>query len=184
MKRRNFIQAAGAALFGTGVATANTTAAVEKSGTARKKPTICFYHDGRHPLIYMYEWPMHKEEYEQAVDELVGTPVEAIMFGLGDGRTLLHDTKVGEQWGHWVKKWPGSPLYRRVRRTLMQLIKEGHDPLRIVCERAQAYGLLVYPTLFINQGPGTPEADVRSPMFRFKIRRRHTSELPSMVNLV
>ena len=38
------------------------------------KPRIMFYHDGRHPLIYMYEPPMQKEEYEAAVDELVGTP--------------------------------------------------------------------------------------------------------------
>jgi len=59
------------------------------------KPKIMFYHDGRHPLIYMYEPPIQREEYEQGVDELLGTPVEAIMFCLGDGRTLLHDTEVG-----------------------------------------------------------------------------------------
>ncbi len=63
-------------------------------------PKILFYHDGRHPLIYMYEPPMQKEVYEQGVDELLGTPVEAIMFCLGDGRTVLHDTQVGELWGH------------------------------------------------------------------------------------
>ena len=39
-------------------------------------PRIMFYHDGRHPLIYMYEPPIQKEEYEAGVDELVGTPVE------------------------------------------------------------------------------------------------------------
>ena len=43
-------------------------------------PSIMFYHDGRHPLIYMYEPPMQKAEYEAAVDELVGTSVEALMF--------------------------------------------------------------------------------------------------------
>ena len=72
------------------------------------QPRIMFYHDGRHPLIYMYEPPMQKEEYEAAVDELVGTPVDALMFCLGDGRTVLHDTKVGELWGHNVEKWPHS----------------------------------------------------------------------------
>ena len=61
-------------------------------------PRIMFYHDGRYPLIYMYEPPMQKKEYEAAVDELVGTPVEALMFCLGDGRTVLHHTKVGELW--------------------------------------------------------------------------------------
>ena len=43
------------------------------------KPRFMFYHDGRHPLIYMYEPPIEKEEYEAGVDELVGTPVEAII---------------------------------------------------------------------------------------------------------
>ena len=70
------------------------------------QPRMMFYHDGRHPLIYMYEPPMQKEEFEAGVDELAGTPVDAIMFCLGDGRTFLHDTKVGEIWGHNVNDWP------------------------------------------------------------------------------
>ena len=37
---------------------------------------------------------MRKEEFEAGVDELAGTPVEAIMFCLGDGRTVLHDVTV------------------------------------------------------------------------------------------
>jgi hypothetical protein len=28
----------------------------------------------------MYEPPMQKEEYESAVDELAGTPIDALMF--------------------------------------------------------------------------------------------------------
>ena len=70
------------------------------------QPRIMFYHDGRHPLIYMYEPPMQKEEYEAAVDELVGTPVDTLMFCLGDGRTVLHDTKVGELWDTMSKNGP------------------------------------------------------------------------------
>jgi hypothetical protein len=62
------------------------------------KPRIMFWHDGRHPLAYMYEPPMQKEEYESAVGELAGTPIEAIVFGIGDGRTMLHNTKVGARW--------------------------------------------------------------------------------------
>jgi len=64
-----------------------------------------YYDDSRHSSIYMYEPPMLKEEFEASVDDLVGTPVDALMFGLGDGRTVLHDTKVGELWGDPVKEW-------------------------------------------------------------------------------
>ena len=66
------------------------------------KPRIMYYTDARHPLVYMYEPPMQKEEYEAGVDELVGTPVEAIMFCLGDGRTMMHDTKAGHSGGRPV----------------------------------------------------------------------------------
>ncbi len=70
------------------------------------RPRIMFDHDGRHPLIYMYEPPIQREELEAAVDELVGTPVEALMLMLGDVRSLLYETRTGEVWGQDVEKWP------------------------------------------------------------------------------
>jgi hypothetical protein len=96
------------------------------------KPRIMFYHDSRHPLIYMYEPPIQKEEMEAAVDELVGTPVEALMFCLGDGRTVLHDTKAGELWGHNVQRWPHL-VFQRAHRNATQLIGRDLDPA-VVCE--------------------------------------------------
>ena len=129
-------------------------------------PRILFYHDGRHPLIYMYEPPMQKEEYEQAVDELIGTPVEAIMFCMGDGRTVLHDTKVGELWGTPNDKW-SHLIFRRAHQNAKHLIAEGNDPLRIVCERAHAKGLLLYPVLLVQQGSGERGSDTRGSNFRF-----------------
>ena len=130
------------------------------------KPRIMFYHDGRHPLIYMYEPPMQAEEYEAAVDELVGTPIEAIMFCLGDGRTVLHDSKVGELWGHNVDRWHHL-IFRRAHQNARHLIESGHDPLRIICDRAHAKGMLVYPTLLVQQGSGQRGTDVRCSDFRF-----------------
>lgn len=130
------------------------------------QPRIMFYHDGRHPLIYMYEPPMQKEEYEAAVDELVGTPVEALMFCLGDGRTVLHDTKVGELWGHNVTQWPHL-IFRRAHQNARHLIQAGYDPLRLICDRAHAKGMLVYPTLLVQQVRGERGADVRCSDFRF-----------------
>jgi len=130
------------------------------------QPRIMFYNDGRHPLIYMYEPPIQKEEYEAAVDELLGTPVEAIMFCLGDGRTMLHDTQVGELWGHNVEKWPHL-IFRRAHQNAAHLIRQGNDPLRLVCDRAHARGLKIYPTLLVQQGRGDRDQDVRCSNFRF-----------------
>ena len=137
---------------------------------AMSQPRIMFYHDGRHPLIYMYEPPIQKEEYESAINELVGTPVEAIMFCLGDGRTVLHDTEVGELWGHNVEDWPHL-VFRRAHQNATDLIQQGNDPLRLICDRAKAVGMKVYPTLLVQQGRGERSSDVRCSDFRFNNTR-------------
>ena len=129
-------------------------------------PKIMFYHDGRHPLIYMYEPPMQKEEYEQAIDELAGSPVDALMFCLGDGRTVLHDTKVGELWGHNMETW-SHDIFRRAHQNARALIDAGHDPLRVVSERAREKGIALYPALLVQQGRGDREGDTRCSNFRF-----------------
>jgi len=124
-----------------------------------------FYHDGRHPLIYMYEPPMQKEEYQEAVDQLVGTPVEAINFTMGDGRTVLHETEVGELWGTINKKW-SHIIFRRAHQNAKHLIEEGNDPLRVVIDRAHAKGKLLYPVLLVQQGSGEYGIDNRTSSFR------------------
>ena len=116
------------------------------------KPRIMFDHDGRHPLIYMYEPPIQKEELQAAVDELVGTPVEALMLTLGDIRSLLYDSREGELWGKDVEKWP-HVIWRRANQNFASLIADGHDPLRVLCDRAHSKGMLLYATLLTQQGP-------------------------------
>lgn len=130
------------------------------------KPRIMFYHDGRHPHIYRYEPPMSKKQYVACIDELVGTPVDSVAFCLGEGRTMLHDTKVGELLGHNVVEWDHH-IFRRAHQNARNLIEEGNDPLRIVCERAHEKGLLLYPSLFIQMF-GKENATVRCSDFRLR----------------
>ena len=171
MRRRGFFKAAltGALFSSTGLSRGGSQGQTFKSGGRR--PRIMFFHDSRHPAIYMYEPPMERQEFEAAVDELLGTPVEALLFGLGDGRTVLHGTEVGELWGSPVKKWPHL-IFRRAHQNARMMLDRGQDPLRIVCDRAQAKGMLIYPTLLVNQGlHGTsPEEDVRASNFRWENR--------------
>ena len=115
------------------------------------KPRIMYYNDGRHSHIYRYEPPMQKEEYLSMVDEVVGTSVEAIMLCLGEGRTMLHDTKAGELLGHNVDKWDHA-IFRRIYQNAKHLINEGNDPLRIISERAHEKGILLYPNLIMQRG--------------------------------
>ena len=87
MKRRKFMATALTAGIASAATPAVTTGmTLSGSGAAghqsEKKSRVMFFHDSRHPAIYMYEPPMQKEEFEAAVDEVIGTPVDALMFNL------------------------------------------------------------------------------------------------------
>lgn len=129
-----------------------------------KVPRIWFYHDGRHPHIYRYEPPMLPEEFVACIDELAGTPVQAVSFCLGEGRTMLHDTQVGELLGHNVTAWDHI-IFRRAHQNARSLIDTGDDPLRLVCERARQRGIVLFPCLLV-QNPGEENATVRCSDFR------------------
>ena len=134
-------------------------------------PRIMFYHDGRHPLIYMYEPPMQKEEYQHAVDEIAGTPIDVLMFGVGDGRTVLYDTKVGELWGHHLNHW-NHAIWRRTHQNARALIDAGHDPLQVASERAHDKGMLIYTVLLVQmpsgERGGEETLNTRGSLFRFE----------------
>ena len=168
--RRDFIKGTLAAGIVGKASLAASGAEQPTSGETRTRtqPRIMYYHDGRHPLVYMYEPPIEKEEFESVVDEIAGTPIQALMFCLGDGRTMLHDTKAGEFWGDHVDKW-SHLIFRRTYQNAKGLIDRGHDPLRIVCDRAHEKGILLYPTLLMQLESGVRGGggyDIRSSTFR------------------
>ena len=168
MKRRDFVRTALAAGLAPGLLTPPADAEPNRprSGAAGKKPRIMFYHDSRHPLMYMYEPPIRKQEVEAAVDELVETSVEVLNFCLADGRTFFHDTRVGEVFGHHVRKWP-HVVFQRAQQNASSLLAAGLDQLQVLCERAHEKGMLLYPALLVNQGRrGSRQEDVRSSLFR------------------
>ena len=124
------------------------------------KPKILFENDSRHTLIYMYEQPINKEEQESAIDELLGTPVDALLFNMGYGNAFLHGSNVGDRWGpdayateifrpNKGRLWDHIVFYRAYRNA-KKLIDEGNDPLHIICNRANDVGMLVYPTLQVQ----------------------------------
>jgi hypothetical protein len=107
---------------------------------------------------------MRREQFAACIDELAGTPVEAVSFCLGEGRTMLHDTQVGELLGHNVDEWDHL-IFRRAHQNASGLIDAGDDPLRLVCERARLRGMSLYPCLLV-QNPGVENASVRCSDFR------------------
>ena len=130
-------------------------------------PRLMFYNDGRHPLIYQFEPPIRTDELEIAVDELAGTPVDALMFCLGDGRTVLHDSGVGELWGHNVASWP-HVIFHRAHRSAKGLIDAGARPAaRRLRSRARQGHALLPRRCWCSRGRGDGDDDVRCSEFRF-----------------
>ncbi len=127
-------------------------------------PKIMFYHDGRHPHMYRYEPPMSKDEMNAMIDELVSTSVDAVVYCLGEGRTMLHHTQVGELLGHNVDTWDHA-AFRRVHQNAVSLINQGHDPLQLICDRAHEKNLLFYANLIVNAG-GPDSVPMRCSDFR------------------
>jgi len=110
---------------------------------------VIVYTDGRHSSVYIYEPPMSERIYTAPIDELVDLGIDTISYAVGDCRVLLYDTKAGERWGHNLKRSNHLIWYRAVL-NLKQFIDDGHDPLRVVCERAHEHGFNFVPSLLLG----------------------------------
>ena len=55
------------------------------------KPKLIYYNDSRHYSFYRYDPPMSLHQLRQPVDEILGTGVDTLFYGLASGQTFLHD---------------------------------------------------------------------------------------------
>jgi len=107
--------------------------------------------------------PMTRETLEnEFVNPLAGTGVQIIEWGLGPGSVFCYDTKAGEIVGadlteeQWARCRVGDRwVYQNVR----GLIDAGHDPLRVVVNRAHELGLRVFARLEMNHEYGPASDD-------------------------
>ena len=62
-------------------------------------PKLIYYHDSRHYLLYRFDPPMRLHQLRKPVDDLIGTGIDTLVYGVGMGQTFLYDTKVGYRFG-------------------------------------------------------------------------------------
>ena len=67
-----------------------------------QKPKLIYYNDARHYSFYRYDPPMSLHQLQQPVDEILGTEVDTLVYGLASGQTFLHGSHVGERWGEGI----------------------------------------------------------------------------------
>ena len=135
---------------------------------------LLFYNDALRHHMFVHEPPMRVEDARAAVDEVAGTSVDTLVYGLGSGATMLHNTEVGEAWGTRLATFkdldPNSssvPLWRAYE-NIASLKERGVDILELLAERAHEKGLLLIASLRManDQAPDQTDSPFNS---QFKI---------------
>ena len=119
---------------------------------AMQKPKLIYYNDARHYSFYRYDPPMSLHQLRQPVDELLGTAVDTLMYGLASGQTFFHDTKAGAAWGDVEGDHNHGVMWWRAAENARQAIAVGNDVLRVVVERAHEKGLQLLCSMRMNDG--------------------------------
>ena len=117
-----------------------------------KKPKLIYYNDGRHfTASYRYDPPMSLHQLRQPVDELLGTGVDTLAYGLASGQTFFHDTRAGVQWGDVEGRHNhGGDVVARRRECETGDRRPANDVLRVVVDRAREKDMQVLCSMRMN----------------------------------
>lgn len=122
-----------------------------------KKPRLIYYQDAHHYHAKRLDPPLNLHKLQWPVDELLGTGVEILVFGLGYGDVYFHNSKVGRVVGQKQDVWKNNVDWR-----IMRMVKDaqdmGTDQLREIINRGHEMGLSVFPSLKL-QSCDQPRSD-------------------------
>lgn len=112
------------------------------------EPTVFVYDDGRHASpLYQFAPPLSADDIVFTVDQAAGSGADTLIVSAGlEGGPVHFDSQCAPLWGANVDTWEHVIFYR-ASRNLHQLIAGGHDPMALMCGRANAAGLFFLPTL-------------------------------------
>ena len=84
-----------------------------------------------------------------AVDQLVEAGVDTLFYSAGpEGGVVQYDSRVAAKWGDNVALWTHEIFYRAAR-TLHQLVADGHDPMKLLCDRSHEKGIWFMPAICV-----------------------------------
>ena len=161
MQRRQFLKTLGA--------TAPAALAAERGETAKRapaaigrtaEPRVLMFDDGRHAApLYQFAPPLEPADVTQVVDQLVGSGVDTLILFAGlEGGMALYDSRVVQKWGDNAVRWT-HPIFYRAARHLQRLIADGHDPLKLYCDRCHEKGLWLIANNYVAITGGDRTAD-------------------------
>jgi len=121
------------------------------------KPRLAYYSDGHHFHAKRLDPPLSLHKMQWPVDELTGTGVDLLVFGLGYGDVYFHQTKIGRVVGQEKEVWE-SFIDWRIMRMVKDAAAMGTDQVREVIKRGRETGMMVFPSLKL-QDPSKPGGD-------------------------
>ncbi len=116
-----------------------------------KKPRLIYYNDGHHFHGKRIDPPLSLRKLYWPVDEVVGTGVEMLVFGLGYGDVYFHQSKTGRTIGEGKEVWE-SYIDWRIMRMVKDAKEMGTDQLREVLKRGREMGMPIVNSIKLNSG--------------------------------
>ncbi len=140
-----------------GMAAPSALLAAQTAGASRQpmnsagpEPKAFFYDDGRHAAgLYQFAPPLTAADVTYTVDQLVACGIDTLFYSAGpEGGVVQYDSRVAAKWGDNVDVWSHEIFYR-ASRTLHQLIADGVDPMKALCDRSREKGIFFFPVLCV-----------------------------------
>ena len=159
LNRRQFL--GGAALLAPGTLVPNITSASNsiKSVQPLAKPRrTMYFNDARHYYLYAFDPPLSMKDAWRPVDELTGTSVNTLIYGVEPGG-LFSDTKVGIRAMSQLRPFQVAH-YWRAWSNMQSLIDRGLDPLRVLIDRAHEHELDFIISMRMGGGPRDPRYQI------------------------
>lgn len=114
-----------------------------------------YFNDARHYYLYAFEPPMTMEDAWRPVDELVGTSVDTLIYGVETGGGLFSDTKAGVRAMSQMQPFD-TAHYWRAWHNMQSLIDRGLDPLELLIDRAHQHQLDFIISMRMGGAPRDP----------------------------
>jgi hypothetical protein len=109
-----------------------------------------YFNDARHFYLYSFDPPMSDEDSWRPIDELLGTAVNTLIYGVETGG-LFSRSKVAPRAFSQGRPFT-SALAWRAWYNMQSLIDRGLDPLRVVIDRAHDKGLDFITSMRVGDG--------------------------------
>ena len=125
------------------------------------EPRVFMFDDGRHAAsLYQFEPPLEPGDFTFNVDQLADSGVDTLIyFAVLEGGVTMYDSRVAQKWGDNVVKWTHTVLVSWPGRNIHQLIADGYDPLKLLCDRCHEKGIWFIPSNPVTLSGGDRATD-------------------------